>query len=332
MSTSGAARARTADVVIPTVGRPALHRLVAGLAAEDLSGVRSVTVVDDRRCPDPTGLGTWLDGVGFAVPALVLATGGRGPAAARNAGWRVGRALWVVFLDDDVVVTPGWGRALAADLAAASAAPRVAAVRAQVRVPLATDRRPTDWERQVGALAEAPGWITADLAVRRVALEQVGGLDSGFPRAHREDTDLELRLRAAGWAGARGTRATVHPVGDADRWVSVRRQAGNADDVRLTRLHGRSWRERVGEPRGAIGQHVATVAAGATAAAAGLAGRRPLAAGAAAAWALATARFAWRRIGAGPRTRDEVATMVLTSVAIPPVAIYHRARGWLSRL
>jgi hypothetical protein len=332
MSTSGAARARTVDVVIPTIGRPALRRLVAGLAAEDLSGVRSVTVVDDRRCPDPSALAAWLDGVGFTVPALVVATGGQGPAAARNAGWRVGRAPWVVFLDDDVVVTPGWGRALAADLAAASAAPRVAAVRAQVRVPLPTDRPPTDWERQVGALAEAPGWITADLAVRRVALEQVGGLDPRFPRAHREDTDLELRIRATGWTDARGTRVTIHPVGGADRWVSVRRQAGNADDVRLTRLHGRSWRERVGEHRGAIGHHVATVAAGATAVAAGLAGRRPLAAGAAAAWALATGRFAWRRIGAGPRTRDEVATMLLTSIAIPPVAIYHRARGWLARL
>ena len=48
---------------------------------------------------------------------------------------------------------------------------------------------------------------------------------------------------------------------------------------------------------------------------------------AAAAWAVRTARFAWLRIAPGPRTAGEVAAMVATSAAIPPVACYHRARG-----
>ena len=33
------------------------------------------------------------------------------------------------------------------------------------------------------------------------------------------------------------------------------------------------------------------------------------------------------RIAPGPRTPAEVAAMVLTSVALPPVAVWHRARG-----
>jgi len=49
---------------------------------------------------------------------------------------------------------------------------------------------------------------------------------------------------------------------------------------------------------------------------------------AAAVWALGTAEFAAARIGPGPRDRREVATMVATSVAIPPVAVAHWLRGW----
>jgi hypothetical protein len=180
----------------------------------------------------------------------------------------------------------------------------------------------------VGGLATAPGWLTADLAVRRAALDGVGGLDERFPRAYREDTDLELRLRDAGWSDAPGRRAVSHPVGPADRWTSVRRQRGNADDVLMARLHGRGWRDRTGEPPGAFTSHLVTVAAGAAALGA-LAARRPrVAAGAAALWAGRTGRFAWQRIAPGPRTRAEVTTMALTSVAIPPAAVAHRARGW----
>ena len=54
-----------------------------------------------------------------------------------------------------------------------------------------------------------------------------------------------------------------------------------------------------------------------------------LAAGVAAAgWALGTAEFAAARILPGPRDRREVATMLATSVAIPPVAVGHWAYGW----
>jgi HAD superfamily hydrolase (TIGR01662 family) len=66
---------------------------------------------------------------------------------------------------------------------------------------------------------------------------------------------------------------------------------------------------------------------------AGLAtGRRRAAAAAAVGWAAGTGRFAWARIGPGPRTVDEVATMLLTSVAIPPAATWHWLRGrWRHR-
>lgn len=291
--------APTYDVVIPTVGRPSLDAVVAGvLAPGDGAMPREVVVVDDSGAR-------------------------RGPAAARNAGWSTTSSEWVVFLDDDVVPPPGWRAALAGDLAAAG--PDVGGVQAAVRVPLPPHRRPTDAERNVAGL-ETARWATADMAFRRRALESVGGFDERFPRAYREDADLALRLLDAGWRLVRGDRKIDHPVRPS-RWTdSVRRQRGNADDALVRRLHGRDWRERVGAPRGAFRSHTATTVAllGAVAGP----GRRARAA-CALAWTVLTARFAWTRIASGPRSAREVATMLATSAAIPPAAVWYRATGEL---
>jgi HAD superfamily hydrolase (TIGR01662 family) len=125
----------------------------------------------------------------------------------------------------------------------------------------------------------------------------------------------------------RGRRRITHPVRPVDRWVSVRVQAGNADDVLMRRLHGPGWRERADAPLGRRPQHLAVTAA--ALAAVGLAvARRPRAALAAAlAWAAGTAEFAWLRIAPGPRDRAEVGTMLATSALIPPLATWHFLRG-----
>jgi hypothetical protein len=227
---------------------------------------------------------------------------------------------WVVFLDDDVVPGPTWCDDLARDLAAAGR--RTGGVTARIDVPLPADRAPTDWERNTAGLATAR-WITADMAYRREALDAVGGFDERFPRAFREDADLALRVQAAGWSLAAGTRTTTHPVRPAGRWVSVRVQAGNADDVLMNRLHGRDWWRRADAPRGRLPRHLAVTAAGAAAVACAVTARPAAAAACAALWLAGTAEFAWARIAPGPRTRDEIVSMALTSVAIPPVAAWH---------
>src|SRR5690606_24122345 len=111
-------------------------------------------------------------------------SGGRGPAGARNDGWRACSAPWVAFLDDDVEVPTGWAIALAADLDACAAG--VGGNQGRIVVPLPLDRRPTDWERSTAGLQDAV-WATADMAYRRAALVLVDGFDERFPRAYRED-------------------------------------------------------------------------------------------------------------------------------------------------
>jgi HAD superfamily hydrolase (TIGR01662 family) len=312
------------DVVIPTVGRASLGALFSALGAADGPLPRRILIVDDRP-GDPESLDVRPPG-GLAGRTVTVRGPARGPAAARNAGWRRSRAEWVAFLDDDVIPGPGWRAELARDLA--RAAPDVAGVQGRIRVPLSRDRRPTDWERNVAGLQDAV-WATADLAYRRSSLEAVGGFDERFPRAYREDSELALRLATAGYRIVRGERATLHPVGQADRWVSLRKQIGNADDALMAALHGAGWRERAGAPRGRLRRHVATAAAAALTVTAACARRQRVAAAAGLAWAGGTAELAWARIAPGPRTPDELATMLITSAAIPFAATWHRVRGEL---
>jgi histidinol-phosphate phosphatase family protein len=115
------------DIVVPSAGRRSLHALLERL--ERLPGPRPGRIIVVRD-----------DG-----PA-------RGPAAARNRGWRQSTAEWVVFLDDDVVPTSDWLERLASDL---DLPPYVAGSAGRIRVPLPADRRPTDWERNVKGLESA---------------------------------------------------------------------------------------------------------------------------------------------------------------------------------
>jgi glycosyltransferase involved in cell wall biosynthesis len=311
------------DIVIPTIGRPSLTDLLKSIGEARGSFRGDVIVVDDRK---NTSEELPLNDVPERVRERirVIQSGGRGPAVARNLGWQSSGAEWVAFLDDDVRVEGDWLDALYDDIAGAESYD--GGVQGNVRVPMPADRKPTDWERNVAGL-EQSFWITADMVYRRSVLEETGGFDPRFPRAYREDADLALRVLDKGYRIYKGRRRIEHPVRAGDFWVSVRLQAGNADDALMRALHGANWRERAKSGRGRFPLHLLTVglALGAGTAAAL---RRPAAAAIlGAAWAAATAEFAWRRIEPGPRTPDEIAKMTATSAIIPFAAVYHRARG-----
>jgi HAD superfamily hydrolase (TIGR01662 family) len=327
----------TFDIVVPTVGRDSLARLLSALAAASGPRPGQVLVVDDRRDRSgPLPVSPWVE---------VVAGRAAGPAAARNLGWRRSTAGWVAFLDDDVVPGPSWLAELTRDLEGLEA--RVGASQGRVRVPMPAGRRPTDWERNVRGL-EMARWATADMAYRRSVLEEVGGFDERFPRAYREDADLGLRVVRAGYRIVTGERVVTHPARAAGPTVSLRLQAGNADDALMRALHGARWRTAAGVPRGRRRRHLVVTGLGATAlgglAAARRGGPAALVPGrggwrarparlvawvAGAGWALGTAELALARVRPGPRTPREVATMTATSALMPPVATWHWLSGWL---
>ncbi len=284
----------TVDVVVPSSRPELLRRLLAALP---------------ERLPGEL---------------VVVNAQGRSPAAARNAGWRRAAAEWIAFLDDDVVPSASWVERLLEDLEGLPA--DVAGSQGRIRVPLPRARRPTDWERNVAGLERAR-WATADMAYRRSVLEELGGFDERFPRPYREDADLALRARRAGYGLVRGRRMVTHPVGRAGFWVSVAKQAGNADDALMDALHGPRWREEAEAPPGRLRRHVATVAPSLLALAA-LAGRRRRSARAlAAASALGCARLAADRIHPGPATPGEIVRIAVTSLVLPYAAVAQAAAG-----
>jgi hypothetical protein len=310
------------DIVVPTVGRPSLDELLRGLGQCLGTQPTRILIVCDRVDPSAVsleGVAPWV-----ASRCTVWAAGRRGPAATRNAGWRASRADWIVFLDDDVVPTSGWLADLSADLKAAP--PSVAGSQGRVVVPLPSTRPPTDWERDVAGL-ETARWATADMAYRRRVLDELGGFDERFVRAYREDAELGLRVVEAGYEIVEGRRSVVHPVRPADRWVSLRRQSGNADDAMMRALHGPTWRDVAGAPTGRRSRHLVVAGAALVAAAGAVAGRRRIAAAGAVTWAAGTAELAWARIGPGPRTADEVITMSLSSALLPVAATWHWIAG-----
>jgi glycosyltransferase involved in cell wall biosynthesis len=313
------------SVVVPTVGRPTL----AGLLDELLGQVPlapvpvEIIVVHDRPADGP-----------LAVPpgVRVRRGAGRGPATARNRGWRVARYPWVAFIDDDVVPAPDWLATLAKDLDQPA---DVGGVQGRLTVPLPD--RPGDWARCTAGLAQAR-WATADMAYRRDVLARVGGFDERFPRAYREDADLAYRVLAAGARLVTGERQVSHPVRPEGPWVSLRAQRGNADDALLRRLHGADWHARLEVPLGRRRRHALILGAGLAGVGLAVAGRavpsprlaracRVAAAVAGAGWVTGTAEFAAARLRDAPGDRHDPVPLMVTTVLIPPLAIAHWLRG-----
>lgn len=323
--TAAMTAAVTAAIVVPTLGRPSLLRLLASVAESTGPLPDEIVLVDDRRDPSTPLLADDAVPDRIADRVRVMASGGAGPARARNVGWRTCGASWIAFLDDDVLVTDSWLADLNHDLDAAD--PRVVGIQGHIEVPLPA-RRPTDWERATAGLADAR-WITADLVYRRAVLAELGGFDERFPRAFREDADLALRVQRAGHQMTVGTRRTVHPVRPAGWWASVRQQRGNADDALMRRVHGQHWHVAAHAGRGRRPMHLATTAAASATVLSLLARRRSAATVTGVAWAALTMQFAWIRIAPGPRSAPEIARMIATSVAIPPSATWHWLRGVL---
>lgn len=308
------------SIVIPTIGRESLGRLLSALSGTDIP----VVVVDDRPRPN------WPLHLDTDVPVRLLTSGGRGPAAARNVGWRAVRTPWVAFLDDDVVPDAWWQAALSADLRAAD---RIGAAGSQgvIVVPRPPGRRPTDDERRTLGLAGAQ-WITADMAYRRDVLVEAGGFDERFRRAYREDSDLALRITRAGHEIVGGQRRCTHPVAAAGWSAGVRAQVGNRDNALMRRKHGAGWRALIGEGPGRLAAHLAGTGAALTGVVATLLGRRGPALLSAGVWLGLTAEFVAQRVRPGPRTPGEVVRILVSSILIPPAAVVQRLIGeWTFR-
>jgi glycosyltransferase involved in cell wall biosynthesis len=216
-------------VVIPTRNRAArLKALLDSLAAQAAPEFE-VVVVDDgstdataRVLAEPP------------MPVRAVRGPGRGPAAARNLGWRAARGRVVCFTDDDCRAAPGWVAAL---LDAVGGADAMIAVGR-------TEPEPSDAGRQSAYTRSNlvtglnRDFHTCNIAYPRALLERLGGFDESFRHPAGEDTELAWRALESGAAPRFADGALVwHAVHDVGWAELVKRARWRTDVPRLVRRH-----------------------------------------------------------------------------------------------
>ena len=314
------------SVVIPTFRRPdLLCRCLEAVFAQTLDAhAFEVIVVDDGHTDDTQSVVDAFKARVGPVVRYVRPRQGRGPAVARNAGWRAAYAKVIAFTDDDTMPAPDW-----LEQGERALVPGLVALCGRVAVPRdgGADYRPTDHELMTRGL-ETAEFVTANAFVRRSALLTVGGFDERFQRAWREDSDLQFRLlRDAGPVGRAEAAVVEHPVRP-ERWgVCLRQQKNVFFDALLYKKHPKLYRERIlHAPPWDYYLIVALTLAAPALWAAGIDGSAAVSLLLALAGVL---RLAAKRLRRTALTPEHVVEMVLTSCVIPFLSVYWRLRGAL---
>lgn len=183
-----------ASVVVPCFNAErTVARCVEACLQQDYSSLEIVFVDDGSSGSTPAILGAY-DGI------KVLTQENRGPAAARNLGWRASSGQIVCFTDSDCIPNPHWVSRVVEHYAD----PAVGGVGGGYDIA-----NPGRWlarcvqeearqlhlqmPRQVNFLG------SFNASYRRSVLEKTNGFDEGFRRASGEDNDLSYRVIKLGY-------------------------------------------------------------------------------------------------------------------------------------
>jgi GT2 family glycosyltransferase len=184
------------SVVMPFAGSPAAARRALDTLTALVTGPDDELILVDNRGVVPPGAPD--DNVRVQV---VTATAEHSPAYARNTGAERATRDWVLFIDADCQAPPDLlDRYFDAEIASGVGALAGAVGPAPGAVGLAAGYGAAkSFLNQDSHLSHPfmPRAVAANLLVRRVAFEQVGGFFEGVRAA--EDTDFSWRLQLAGW-------------------------------------------------------------------------------------------------------------------------------------
>jgi len=312
------------SIVVPTYRRPQyLSRCLNALTRQvfDRAAYEIIVVSDGPDTDTQLALLEYVCRPCLQVRYLALDRK-RGPAAARNTGWRAAKGRWIAFTDDDCIPHEYWLREL---YHRAQALPGDAAfaLTGKTCVPLSAD--PTDHERNIANL-ETAEFITANCLCSRAALEQTGGFDERFTMAWREDSDLQFNFmdRQIPIYAVPAARV-VHPVRRRPWAGCMRDEKKGVFNALLYKKWPRFYRERI-EQRPLW--HYYLVVLSVALLAAGMLSASPwLAWGGLLTWAVLTLRFAWLRLRHTSRSVSHVSEMIVTSAFIPLLSVGYRLYG-----
>ncbi|MBE9464240.1 glycosyltransferase family 2 protein [Dyadobacter subterraneus] len=212
------------SVVIPTYRRPhLLKKCLIALAKQNFpfSQFEILVVSDGPDEPTMNMINQFKELVEGLDLHFFFTPEKKGPAAARNFGWKKAKGELIAFTDDDCMPSADW---LAGYLEAYSSQLNEQLVAFTGNVVVPVPDLPTDYEKNVANL-ETADFITANCACSRASLEEIKGFDEEFPIAWREDSALEFALMEHGIPILRiDTAEVVHPVREAPWGISLKEQ------------------------------------------------------------------------------------------------------------
>ncbi len=235
------------SIIIPTYQRPALlTKCMTALVSQDFSTEEyEIIIVTDG--PDEQTI-TAIQRLYKNKPSPALFYCSlpckKGPAAARNAGWKQAKGSLILFTDDDCIPSHDWVKNYYN--AFEFYAQTLIAFSGKIIVPRSPN--PTDFELNTANL-ETAGFVTANCACSKEALEMVNGFDEAFTMAWREDSDLEFKLLKEGIPITKIEEAlVVHPARKAAWGVSLKEQKKSMFDALLFKKHPRLYKKRIYTP------------------------------------------------------------------------------------
>lgn len=235
------------SVVVPTYNRlDRLKRVLAALAEQDYCGEMEIVVVSDGS---DDGTSEYLGGPEAPAAVVPVLQENAGPAAARNAGVAACCGKILVFVDDDVVASPGL---ISAHVEAHRRNGDHAAVIGPMLDP--PDHVMTPWivweqrmlakqyrDMEQGHYAPTERqFYTGNASLCRTLFVASGGFDTQFRRA--EDVELAFRLKEMGTRFAYEPRAVGFHYAERsyNAWKANAYDYGR-NDVVFGRDLGRTW-------------------------------------------------------------------------------------------
>ena len=221
-----------------------LARLLDALELQDV-GPFEVIVVDDASTDRTPALLAERAATATAFTLVGLRQEhNRGPAAARNRGWRTATAPIVCFTDDDCVPQEGW---LQAHIMAMSSGADLVQGKT---MPVDEQRhRLGPFSRTIQRERDGGFYETCNMSYRREVLERVDGFDEEFRFPFGEDIDLAWRAIDTGsrvvFSDLAEVQHEIWPFSWPSYVADVRRREGLVLLVRkhphLRRLFRRPW-------------------------------------------------------------------------------------------
>jgi glycosyltransferase involved in cell wall biosynthesis len=233
-----------------------LAALLDALRAQTIGRERfEVVIVDDASSDDTRELLADAAHRGDLALTVLRHDVSRGPAAARNAGWRTASAPIVAFTDDDCRPSPGWLEAGIRAMAATANGTGEAVVQGLTEPDPAEADRLGPFTRSLNVPKLDHWYATANMFYSRPTLERLDGFDEvTFSRPGGEDTDLAWRAIGEGVPTAFSDEArvwhAVHELGAvkrlrfATRWDETMAVFGRYPELRrLVLIRGLFWKE-----------------------------------------------------------------------------------------